>query len=83
MKTIYSIVLILMSFLVVGCSSNGTTVDPMVERIAKSWNVSVVREGNSVVFEIGGSNNTRPGYVNFTVNLSGGGTVSYTDFNST
>lgn len=83
MKTKYPLLLVLLGFLLAGCASKGTTVDPMDKRIAKSWKVSVAREGSTIVFEVGGSNNSRPGYVNFTMNLTGGGTVSFTDFDGT
>jgi len=82
MKTI-SILFLSLCFLVAGCQSGTTTIDPVSKRIIKSWTVTLVREGNSVTFEVGGSNNIRPGYVNFTLNLSGGGTVSFTDFDGT
>lgn len=55
----------------------------MSERIIKSWAISSVKEGNNVVFTQGATNNIRPGYTSFKIELQSNGTVVFTDFDGT
>jgi hypothetical protein len=78
MKALYFLLMIV--FVVVGCKSKIT---PMSERIIKSWAISSVKEGNNVVFTQGATNNIRPGYTSFKIELQSNGTVVFTDFDGT
>ncbi len=55
-------------------------VPPMTERIAKIWSANTIKEGSTVVYTKGGASNAKPGYANYKLNLSQGGTVTYTEF---
>ncbi|AEI48668.1 hypothetical protein [Runella slithyformis] len=77
MKTNFFLYFLLLGFAIVSCKPQ---VAPMSERIVKIWTANVVREGNSLVYTQGGSNNLRPGYTNFKIELQTGGAVIFTDF---
>ncbi|GAB3247382.1 hypothetical protein GCM10027347_02950 [Larkinella harenae] len=51
-----------------GCKQN--KVKPMSERIAKAWTAQKVEENNVVVYTKGGTSNVRPGYSQYSLDLS-------------
>ena len=77
MKTNLFLFFLLVGLAVLGCKPK---VPPLSERIVKIWTANVVREGNSLVYTQGGSNNFRPGYANFKIEIQTGGMVIFTDF---
>ena len=78
MKALYFLLII--GFAVAGCTPKVTL---MSERIIKSWAISSVKEGNNIVFTQGATNNIRPGYTSFKIELQSNGTVVFTDFDGT
>lgn len=76
MKTL-NLIILLMLFLT-GCKPK--QVEPIVERIAKSWIAESVQEGSSMVYSKNGTNNSKPGYAGFKLALSSTGSVVYTEF---
>ncbi|MBC7569670.1 MAG: hypothetical protein H7319_08045 [Spirosoma sp.] len=62
-------------------SKNG--VDPVSERIKKSWSASLVRENSATTYTKGAATNVRPGYSGFQLDLSNSGTVVFIDFDGT
>lgn len=65
--------------LLVGCSG-AAKVAPVSERIAKIWSARSVDENQTTVYSQTGTGNSRPGYVNFRLDLSNATTVRYTEF---
>lgn len=56
-----------------GCGKDKT--EPLSDRIAKSWTAQKVEENNVVVYTKGGANNVRPGYSQYSLDLSNPPTV--------
>ncbi|GAB3931586.1 hypothetical protein GCM10028804_44180 [Larkinella terrae] len=52
----------------VGCSKSKTT--PLSDRIKKNWTAQKVEENNVVVYTKGGTGNVKPGYSQYTLDLS-------------
>lgn len=68
-RTVY--LTILFAFGVIIISSCGSKVAPVSERIAKVWKASSVKENAVEVYKTGGgSANTKPGYVSYSLDLS-------------
>ncbi|GAA4468222.1 hypothetical protein GCM10023189_53160 [Nibrella saemangeumensis] len=64
--TLLSILVI--GILAVGCKKPAPP--PVSERIAKNWTARIVQENSTTVFTRGGTNNAKPGYSNFRIDLS-------------
>lgn len=58
-------------------------VAPVSERIAKVWQPRIVLEGSTTVFSRGQTNNVKPGYTNYRLNLSSAPNVTLTDVDGT
>jgi hypothetical protein len=68
-RTVY--LTILFAFGVIIISSCGSKVAPVSERIAKVWKAASVKENAVEVYKTGGgSANTKPGYVSYSLDLS-------------
>lgn len=83
MKTKIAIIcLVTLSFLA-GCKGNSPT--PVSELIKKVWTVQVARENSTVVYTKGGSNNVKPTYSRFILDLSSaqGTSVRLTEIDGT
>ncbi|GAA4407850.1 hypothetical protein GCM10023187_28990 [Nibrella viscosa] len=69
-----------MSVLVIGCKPAAK--QPVSERIAKVWTARTVDENNTTVFTRGGTNNVRPAYSNFRLDLSSPTAVNLREFDN-
>ncbi|MGR3809982.1 hypothetical protein [Jiulongibacter sp. NS-SX5] len=49
------------------------------ERVAKIWVARIVKENSTVVYSSGGSNNIKPAYSNYRLNLSSAPTATITE----
>lgn len=65
--------------LLIGCSG-AAKVAPVSERIAKIWSARSVDENQTTVYSQAATNNSRPGYANFRLDLSNITTVRYTEY---
>lgn len=63
----------------VGCKKP-VKIAPVADRIAKAWTARKVDENSTTVYTKGGSNNVRPGYSNFRLDLSSKTSVTLVDF---
>nr|WP_293835625.1 hypothetical protein [uncultured Arsenicibacter sp.] len=61
-----------------GCKKPVTP--PVSERIAKAWTARIVDENQTTVYTRGGTNNVRPGYSSFKIDLSSATTASLVEF---
>ena len=79
-KTYLSAVLCLLvlATLFVGCKK--TPIVPTADRIAKAWTARKVDENSTTVYTKGGTNNVRPGYSNFRLDLSSKTSATLVDF---
>ncbi|MGA0559330.1 hypothetical protein ACO2Q8_21905 [Larkinella sp. VNQ87] len=69
MNKIFIVALVaLVGIVTTGCNKN--KVKPISERVAKVWSAQKVEENNVVVYTKGGSNNVKPAYSQFTLDLS-------------
>ena len=66
----------------IGIASCKKKIAPLSERIAKIWIPNVVREGNSLVYTKGATNNIRAGYTNFRLDLSSPTSVILREFDN-
>jgi hypothetical protein len=60
-----------------GCEPQKTV--PITELLGKKWKAKLVREGTQVVFSTGATNNLKPGYANFRLDLSSSTQVLFKD----
>lgn len=60
-----------------GCQPK--TVTPITSLINKAWKASTVKEADLLVFTLGATNNIKPGYTNFRLDLSRPDTVRLKD----
>lgn len=60
-----------------------TEITPVSEQIRKVWSAHVVQENSTTVFTKGASNNAKPGYSNFRLDLSTASIVKLTEFENT
>ncbi len=67
---------------VAGCSGCKTQAKPLSELVARAWTAQTVKEGAPVVYTRGATTNVRPGYSNFSLNLSNPASVSYKEFDN-
>ena len=70
--------LLALTTLFVGCKK--TPVIPVSDRIAKAWTARKVDENSTTVYTKGGTNNVRPGYSNFRLDLSSKTSATLVDF---
>jgi hypothetical protein len=61
----------------VGCQPK--TVTPITSVLNKVWKANTVKEADLLVFTLGASNNIKPGYTNFRLDLSKSDTVRLKD----
>jgi len=61
-----------------GCKK--TPVVPVSDKIAKAWTARKVDENSTTVYTKGGTNNVRPGYSNFRLDLSSKTSATFVDF---
>lgn len=66
-KIIFSLLSMTSLFFTVSCK---TKVEPITSRIAKVWSASSVKENNVEVYKTGAITNTKPGYLNYKLDLS-------------
>ncbi len=66
-KIIFSLLSVASLFFTVSCK---TKVVPISSRIAKVWSASSVKENNVEVYKTGAITNTKPGYLNYKLDLS-------------
>lgn len=66
-KPLYLLSLLTLAALLTGCPSK---TKPVKDRIAHVWTARMVEENNQTVYTKGGTNNIRPGYSNFKLDLS-------------
>lgn len=66
-KIIFSLLSVASLFFTVSCK---TKVVPISSRIAKVWSASSVKENNVEVYKTGAVTNTKPGYLNYKLDLS-------------
>lgn len=64
--------------LVSGCKKTPTP--PVSERIAKIWTAKTVDENQTTVYTRGGTNNVRPGYSSFKLDLSSATTATLVEY---
>lgn len=67
------------SLLIVLGSCDPRKVTPITDVLGKKWKAKVVKEGTQVVFTLGGTANTKPGYANFRLDLSSPTQVQFKD----
>lgn len=67
------------SLLIVLGSCDPRKVTPITDVLGKKWKAKVVKEGTQVVFTLGGTTNTKPGYANFRLDLSSPTQVQFKD----
>lgn len=66
-KIIFTLFSTVSLFFIVSCK---TKVEPISSRIAKVWSASAVKENNVEVYKSGAATNTKPGYLNYKLDLS-------------
>ncbi|MFN8430722.1 MAG: hypothetical protein U0V04_12150 [Spirosomataceae bacterium] len=74
------IVVILSIFSIFACKKTETA--PVSDLIKKNWTVKSVSENGASVYVNGASNNIKPGYINFKLNLGEGGNASLTEIDN-
>lgn len=67
------------SLLIVLGSCDPRKVTPITDVLGKKWKAKVVKEGTQIVFMLGGTTNTKPGYANFRLDLSSPTQVQFKD----
>ncbi|MVM30692.1 hypothetical protein GO755_11675 [Spirosoma sp. HMF4905] len=68
---------VLLLSILVGCQPK--TVAPITSLINKVWKANTVKEADLLVFTLGATNNIKPGYTNFRLDLSRADTVQLKD----
>jgi hypothetical protein len=63
--------------LLIGCQPK--PVVSLADQLGRVWQAQTVREGDVLVYSLGGSSNTKPGYTNFRLDLSQPGIVKLKD----
>ncbi|GAB3762222.1 hypothetical protein [Spirosoma pomorum] len=59
---------ILLALILIGCQPKPIT--PITSQISKVWKANTVKEGDVLVFTLGASNNIKPGYAGYRLDLS-------------
>jgi hypothetical protein len=68
---------VLLLLILVGCQPKPVT--PITSQISKVWKASTVKEGDILVFTLGASNNIKPGYTAYRLDLSQSDKVTLKD----